>query len=732
MILRISLIKMTEKEIPTRFDITEELAIYQAWESAGEFRPAEKGEPYSIVMPPPNVTGDLHLGHVLVYTIHDVIARFKRRVGFSVMMLPGADHAAIAVESMVIKKIQKEKGLNRNDLGREEFLKEVWIWVNNYMPKIKESFTKLGISCDWGRWRFTMDEHSQLAVQTAFVELYKKGLIYRGEYMINWDTKLQTAVSDDEVIYQDSPGKLYYIKYGPITLATTRPETMFGDTAVAVNPDDHRYQKYAGKTITATMATGEKREIPVIADEMVDPEFGTGAVKITPAHDPADFAAGKRHKLPIIKTIDQYGKLTEVAGEFAGLKVMEARLKVAEKLEELGLMEKVTDYNVRTPTSERSGAVIEPMISTQWFMKTTDLKDAATKAVKSGEIKFFPKSVEKTYFHWLKDLHDWCISRQLWWGHQLPVWYCQNPATITKSQLSILSSDENWKLKTGNSSTEYFVVSAKRPATCPFCKDCTMKQDVDVLDTWFSSGLWPFSTLGWPLDESPDLKKYFPTDLLITAQDILFFWVARMIMMSQALTGKIPFKHVYFHGLVLDEKGQKMSKSKGNGIDPNELLVKHGGDALRMSVLGNLGMGQDQRFSEQKILKYRNFVTKVWNASRFVAQTCEGVKAEIKTEPDHIEQEFLKKLSDLEEKNEKYLTNYQLGLALEQLYEFFWHEFADQFLEYEKKVIAEAYDKARVEQAKIILQNSLKRQITLLGDFAPFVCEKIMTEVIKP
>lgn len=693
------------KEIPTRFDTTQEPDIYQSWEKSGAFQPAEKGERYSIVMPPPNVTGNLHLGHVLVYAIHDVIARFKRRIGYSVMMLPGADHAAIAVEALVVKKIQKEKNLSRNEFGREAFLKEVWDWIEHYMPQIKGSFRKLGVSCDWDRWRFTMDEHSQNAVQTAFIKLYEQGLIYRGEYLVNWDTKLQTAVSDDEVNYQEVPGHLYWIKYGPITIATTRPETKLGDTAIAVHPDDKRYAQYVGKEVEFTNELGEKQKLPVIADEIVDPEFGTGALKVTPSHDHVDWELGKKHKLEFKQIIDTYGRMTEVTGPYKGMKVAEAREKIMADLDKLGLVEKITDYPLRQPISQRSNAIIEPLPSTQWFMKTTQLKDKALKTVKTGEIKFFPKSVEKVYFHWLENLHDWCISRQLWWGHQIPAYY------TPEGEIHVLKSD----------SPELKKLQEKYGDK--------LKQEQDVLDTWFSSGLWPFSTLGWPNEESPDLKKYFPTDLLITAQDILFFWVARMIMMSEALTGKIPFKHVYFHGLILDEKGQKMSKSKGNATDPVELLSKYGADALRMSVIGNLGLGQDQRYSEQKILKYRNFVTKVWNASRFVALTCEGVKGDLKTEPDHTEQEFLKKLSHLEEKNQKLLTAYQLGLALEEIYEFFWHDFADQFLEFEKKVIAEASEKSRVEQAKLILQNALKRQIILLEDFAPFVCSQIKKEV---
>ena len=433
------------------------------------------------------------------------------------------DHAAIAVQALVEKKVQKEKGLSRSQLGREKFLEEVWIWIKHYMPRMESSLKRLGLSADWSRFRFTMDEHSQNAVRTAFVQLYEKGLIYRGEYMVNWDPKLQTAIADDEVLHQEVPSQLYWIKYGPISIATQRPETMFGDVAIAVNPKDKRYEQYVGQNITITLPTGEQKPLPVIADDFVDPEFGTGAVKITPAHDPTDFEAGQRHKLPTIQAVDKYGKLTEIAGEFAGLKAAEARSKVGDKLKELGLLEKVTDYKTRQPISERSGAVIEPLISTQWFVKTTDIKERAIKAVKSGDIKFHPKSFEKTYFHWLENLHDWCISRQLWWGHQIPAWY-----------------DDNGKI--------YVAEDEAAAQKMPGSKKLT--QDQDVLDTWFSSGIWPFSTMGWPNSDAPDLKRYFPTTLLETSSDIIFFWVARMIMLSLALTDQIPFKDVYFHGLI--------------------------------------------------------------------------------------------------------------------------------------------------------------------------------------
>ncbi|QQG49736.1 MAG: valine--tRNA ligase [Candidatus Berkelbacteria bacterium] len=696
------------KEIPTRYDHTNELERYEQWERAGDFEPKGSGEPFSIVIPPPNVTGDLHLGHGLSYTTQDVMGRHQRRLGKKVLVLPGADHAAIAVQALVEKKIQKEKGQSRTQLGREAFLKEVLDWIDHYMPRLQQSMRRLGLGADWSRWRFTMDEHSQQAVRTAFVELHKQGLIYRSKYLVNWDPKLQTAVSDDEVNYQEVPGKLYWIKYGPITLATTRPETKFGDTAIAVHPDDHRYKDFVGKEVEVTLVTGEKKTVPVIADDVVDPEFGTGAVKVTPAHDRTDFEIGQRHKLPSIEVIDQYGKLTAVAGKFAGMKAGEARELIAKEMIEMGLMEKVTDYTLRQPISERSGAVIEPRLSTQWFMKTTELKNEAVKAVKSGAIKFHPKSIEKTYSHWFENLHDWCISRQLWWGHAIPAWYC-------------VGTDKG-QCKPGCKEP---IVALEKPKTCPHCGSNELTQDEDVLDTWFSSGIWPFSTLGWPDKSSEDLKTFFPTDFLMTGADILFFWVARMIMMSQALMKDVPFKAVYFHGLILDESGQKMSKSKGNVLDLMALIDKYGTDAVRMGLLGSSAAGQNQRFSEQKILKYRNFVTKIWNASRFVAEVSDGAKIVKQGELDETEKKFLANLETLERNNLKYFEKFQFNLALDELYEFFWNDFASTLLEYEKSNIRDNASEERTQKAQYVLREALERQLIMIGDFAPYVTDEI-------
>ncbi|MEK7202019.1 MAG: valine--tRNA ligase [Patescibacteria group bacterium] len=695
------------KEILTRYDHTKEPDIYARWEAEKQFVPSGKGEPYSIVIPPPNVTGDLHLGHALTYGIQDTIARHQRRLGKDVLVLPGMDHAAIAVQALVEKKIQKEQGLSRSQIGREKFLEEVWVWIKHYMPRMEGSLKRLGLSADWNRFRFTMDEHSKNAVRTAFVRLYEKELIYKSEFIINWDPKMQTTISDDEIEHLEETTPFYTFKFGPFEISTARPETKFGDKYVVMHPTDKRYAKYKdGETFECEWING-KITATVIKDEAVDPEFGTGVMTITPWHDKTDFEIATRHKLDKVQVIDQFGKLLPIAGEFAGRKIDEARKDIAQKLQDKGLLVKVDEkYRHRVAVSYRGGGKIEPQILPQWFMKATAVKEAAIKAVKSGEIKFTPKNLEKLYFHWLKNLHDWCISRQLWWGHEIPAWYDED------GRVYVADSLEEAQKQAGNKK---------------------LTQDPDVLDTWFSSGLWPFSTLGWPNEEAPDLLRYFPTNFLETAPEIIFFWVARMIMLSEALTGKIPFKQVYFHGFVLDEKGEKMSKSKGNVMDPMVMIEKYGSDALRMSLLGGNSPGTPQRYTEQKILKYRNFATKIWNASRFVAESTSS-NSKVKTQKsklDHTEEEFFKKLEKLEQKNEKNFAALKLSVALEELYEFFWHDFADQFLEYEKTAIREAESPDRVEQAKSCLLVALKRQLVILSDFAPFLVDTIEKEMLS-
>lgn len=690
------------KEIPTRYDYAQEPKTYQEWERSGAFQPHGDSEPFVMVMPPPNVTGDLHLGHALTYALHDTLARHQRRQGRPTLIIPGADHAAIAVQALVEKKVQKEQGLSRSQLGREKFLEEVWRWIDHYMPRMQDSLKRFGLSCDWSRFRFTMDEPSQLAVRTAFIRLYEQKLIYRGAYLINWDPKMQTTVSDDEIEYVEEAAPLYTLQYGPFQIATARPETKFGDKYVVVHPDDPRYHAYKhGQTFEAEWINGPVTA-SVIKDEAIDREFGTGAMTITPWHDRTDFELAEKHQLDKQQIIDQFGKLLPIAGEFAGLKINEARPKIIEKLKEKGLLVKTDEqYRHKVATNYRGNGIIEPQIKEQWFVRTTDLKEQALSAVKEGQIKFYPKSVEKTYFHWLENLHDWCISRQLWWGHEIPAWYDET------GKVYVAESLEKAQEQAGGSTK--------------------LTADPDVLDTWFSSGLWPLTTLGWPNEKSPDLKAYFPTTLLETGADILFFWVARMIMLSQALTKQIPFGAVYFHGLVLDEQGKKMSKSKGNTQDPLELIDKHGADALRMSLIGGTSLGQPQRYTEQKILKYRNFITKIWNASRFVAMSTEAVAAAQQLpELTGQDQAFFDKLAKIEQDNAKHFTAYQLGLALDELYEFIWNDFCNEYLEAKKKLIQD--DSANADDQKLaqqLLKTAWQRQLKLLGDFAPFVVAQI-------
>src|SRR3989344_5750224 len=738
------------KEISTRYDHTQEPDIYARWETEGAFVPNGKGEPYSIVIPPPNVTGDLHLGHALTYGIQDTIARHQRRQGMDVLVLPGMDHAAIAVQSLVEKKIQKEQGLSRSQIGKEKFLEEVWQWIRYYMPRVENSLKRLGLSADWGRFRFTMDEHSQLAVRTAFVRLYEQGLIYKSEMVINWDPKMQTTISDDEIEYLDEVTPFYTFKFGPFEIGTARPETKFGDKYVVMHPDDQRYAKYKdGDTFECEWINGPLTAT-IVKDKAVDPEFGTGVMTITPWHEKTDFEISTRHQLNKVQVIDQFGKLLPIAGEFEGRKIDEVRPAIVQKLKDKRLLVKVDEnYHHRVAVNYRGGGKIEPQILPQWFMKATAVKDAAMKTVKSGEIKFTPKNMEKLYFHWLKNLHDWCISRQLWWGHPLPVWYCQNQQSAISNQQS--AGTKKPRAESRELKAEKFIVALEKPKNCPICGECEMRKDEDVLDTWFSSGLWPFSTLGWPEDGARDLIRYFPTSLLETAPELIFFWVARMIMLSQALTGQVPFKQVYFHGFVLDEKGEKMSKSKGNVLEPIALIEKYGSDALRMSLIGGNSAGTPQRYSEEKIIKYRNFATKVWNASRFVAETTADQLPAISKQPqkaesrepraeswvlqstlDHTEEKFFEKLDKLESKNIKNFTDLKLSVALEEIYEFFWHDFADQFLEYEKTIIRESSDPPRVLQAKSCLQFALKRQLALLSDFAPFLVDEINKKILTP
>jgi len=703
--------KSIDKNIPPRYDPTDELELYKEWEESGEFCPSGKGRPFCMVMPPPNVTGDLHMGHALTYAIHDTIARYQRRQGKNVLIVPGADHAAIAVQNLVEKKIGKEKGLTRQQMGREAFGKELWQWTEHFLPRIKDSVRRFGLSCDWEHFRFTLDEHSQTAVKEAFIRLYQQKLIYQAEYLVNWDPKLQTTLADDEIEYKEEKAPLYTLKFGPFHIATARPETKFGDKYVVMHPDDERYKKYKeGDQFQLEWINGPITAT-VIKDEAIDPEFGTGVMTITPWHDSTDFAIANRHNLEKTQVIDWQGRLLPIAGEFAGEKISVAREKIVAKLEQKGLLIDIKeDYTHKIAINYRGGGVIEPQIMHQWFMKTTAVKKEAVNAVKSGKIKFYPKSLEKTYFHWLENLHDWCISRQLWWGHQLPVFYCVKKQGEIKNQ------------KTRTKSKVDFVVAREKPKKCPICGECQMKQSDEVLDTWFSSGLWPFSTLGWPT-ETEEMKEFFPTQLMETAADIIFFWVARMIMLSLALTKKVPFKEVYFHGLVLDAAGKKMSKSKGNALDPMALLEQHGADALRMSLIGGNTAGLPQRFSQEKLFKYRNFVTKIWNASRFIALLDGGKSSKLNDQKmDDKEKKFFTRLEKFTISHNKMMERYQFSLALDKLYDFFWNDFCAGFLEYEKN---KARQNVADNQAKQLLQRALNDQLALIGDFAPFVVAQI-------
>ena len=650
--------------------------IYKIWEDSGFFNPdklpGERKETYTIVIPPPNVTGSLHMGHALNATIQDILIRQKRMQGYKALWLPGTDHAGIATQNVVEKKLKKE-GLTRHDLGKEKFIEKVWEWKKEYGDIILGQLKKIGASCDWSRTKFTMDEDYAEAVKTAFLHYYEKGWIYRGDRVVNWCVRCQTSLSDLELEYEDEKGKLWHIKY-PIkdsdefvTVATTRPETMLGDSAVAVNPKDERYKDLVGRTAILPIVN---REIPIVSDRMIDPEFGTGAVKITPAHDMLDSEIGERNNLPVYKIINQYGKMTAEAGEeYEGISVKDAREKVIAELEELGLLEKIEDYDHRVSKCYRCGRVIEPQISKQWFLKMGELAKKAKEAVKSGEVSFRPKRWEKAYFNWLDNIKDWCISRQIWWGHKIP-----------------------------------------------------LEGVDDVLDTWFSSALWPFATLGWPNEESADLKEFFPTQTLSTARDIINLWVARMIFSSYEFTGQKPFSDVVIHPTILTKDGRRMSKSLGTGIDPIGLIEKYGADATRFGLIYQMMGGQDVHFNEDAILAGKKFANKLWNIARFVLQNTDGgtkggdlsITNENLSEEDD---EILKKLKETADAVNKDMEEYRLGHALHSIYDFVWRKFADKYIEYSKQNKNAQTDK--------ILKHSLVEILKMLHPFMPFITEEI-------
>jgi valyl-tRNA synthetase len=675
---------------------------YAFWESIGAFRadPASGKPRFSMVIPPPNVTGSLHMGHALNHTLPDIIARWKRMQGFDVLWLPGTDHAGIATQNVVEKQLAQQ-GKTRHDLGREAFEARVWDWVRQSHGTITGQMRKLGESVDWSRERFTLDEQLSRAVRRVFVSLYEEGLIYRGTYIVNWCPRCRTALSDLEVVHKDTTGKLWYVRYPGtgggegVVVATTRPETMLGDTAIAVNPGDDRYRGRIGQTVRLPIIG---RELTIVADEFVDPAFGTGAVKVTPAHDPNDFQMGKRHNLPEIAVIDEDGAITAAGGPFAGLDRFKARAAVVDRLEGEGLLEKVVDHQHAVGTCQRCSTVVEPLVSTQWFVKIAPLAKEAIRVVEEGQVRFLPENWTKTYYEWMLNIHDWCISRQLWWGHRIPAWYCAACREMT--------------------------VAEQAPDRCR-CGGA-LTQDSDVLDTWFSSQLWPFSTMGWP-DRTEDLLRYYPTDLMLTAFDIIFFWIARMIMSGVKFTGDIPFRDVYITGLVRDERGQKMSKSKGNVVDPLEVMDEIGADALRFTLTAMAAPGMDIPLSEGRMTGYRQFINKIWNASRFVLMNLgdDETRAELPEARSlgFVHRWILHRLNAVTGEVKEALTTYRFDVAADRLYHFFWHEYADWYIEMVKQHLQAGG--AERETARAVIVEVHDRVLRLLHPIIPFVTEEL-------
>ncbi len=675
--------------------------LYSKWVEMGCFHaePDPKKEPYTIVIPPPNVTGQLHMGHALDETLQDILIRFKRMQGCAALWIPGTDHAGIATQIKVEEVLRKEEGLTRYDLGREKFLERVWDWKNRFGSRIINQLKKLGSSCDWERERFTMDEGCSKAVREVFVNLYNKGLIYRGNRIINWCPSCATALSDAEVEHEEQAGHFWHIKYpikdgsGYVTIATTRPETLLGDTAVAVNPDDERYRDLVGKTLILPLVG---REIPVIADEYVDKEFGTGCVKITPAHDPNDFEVGKRHGLPVIKVMNDDATINKNGGKYEGLDRYEARRQIVADLEAEGLLVKVEEHSHNVGACYRCGSTVEPMTSDQWFVKMEPLAREAIRVVKEGEVKFVPERFTKIYLNWMENVHDWCISRQLWWGHRIPAYYCDCCGEMTVSKDDI--------------------------AVCPKCGG-PVRQEEDVLDTWFSSALWPFSTLGWP-DKTEDLSYFYPTSTLVTGYDIIFFWVARMIFSGCEHMGKPPFKTVLIHGLVRDSQGRKMSKSLGNGIDPLEIIDKYGADALRFTLATGNAPGNDMRFYTERVEAARNFANKMWNAARFVLMNLEVESCELPKNPAIEDRWILSRLNGVIKTVTENLDSYELGVALGNLYDFIWDEFCDWYIELVKPRLYGADGESKLDAQRTLVY-VLANVMKLMHPFMPFITEEI-------
>ena len=691
-----------KNELPKQYNPSEfEDKIYSYWIENNCFKasPNSKKKPYTIVIPPPNITGQLHMGHALDETLQDILIRWKRMSGYEALWLPGTDHAAIATEAKIVEAMRKE-GLTKEGIGREAFMERAWKWKEQYGGRIVEQLKKLGSSCDWSRERFTMDEGCSKAVKEVFVKYYEKGLIYRGERIINWCPHCKTSLSDAEVTYEDQAGHFWHLRYpltdgsGYVQLATTRPETLLGDTAVAVNPKDERYAHLIGKTVTLPLVG---REIPIVGDDYVDMEFGTGVVKITPAHDPNDFEVGLRHNLPVLNVMTEDAKITEDYPAYAGLDRYEARKKIVEDLEKGGYLVKIEEHEHNVGTCYRCGTTVEPRVSTQWFVKMKPLAQPAIDAVKNGETKFVPERFDKTYFHWLENIRDWCISRQIWWGHQIPAFYCDDCGEM--------------------------VVTKESSAVCPKCGK-PMRQDPDTLDTWFSSALWPFSTLGWP-DNTEDLKYFYPTSTLVTGYDIIFFWVIRMMFSGIENMGKPPFSTVLIHGLVRDSQGRKMSKSLGNGIDPLEIIAQYGADALRFMLATGNAPGNDMRFIEDKVIASRNFANKLWNASRFIMMNLPD-DFEFKGLPENltIEDKWLvSKFNNLAKIVNDNLDKFELGIAVSNLYDFIWDIFCDWYIELTKPRIAASGESK--ETAQQVLVWAISGMLKLLHPFMPYITEDI-------
>ena len=687
--------------------------LYDRWLEKKYFHaePDRSKKPFTIVMPPPNVTGQLHMGHALDNTMQDILIRYKRMQGYNALWQPGTDHAAIATEVKVIDKLKKE-GINKEDLGREGFLKEAWKWKEEYGNRIINQLKKLGSSADWDRERFTMDEGCSKAVEEVFVNLYEKGYIYKGSRIVNWCPVCQTSISDAEVEHEEQAGHFWHIKYpivgedGYVEIATTRPETLLGDTAVAVNPDDERYKHLVGKMLKLPLTD---REIPVIADAYVDKDFGTGCVKITPAHDPNDFEVGKRHNLPEINIMNDDATINQKGGKYAGMDRYEARKAMVKDLEDLGLLVKVVDHTHAVGTHDRCKTTVEPMIKQQWFVKMEEMAKPAIEAVKSGKIKLVPERMEKTYMNWLENIRDWCVSRQLWWGHRIPAYYCDECGEVV--------------VKRGGA-----------PDVCPKCGCKHLTQDEDTLDTWFSSALWPFSTLGWP-DKTEDLDYFYPTSVLVTGYDIIFFWVIRMIFSGIEQMGEVPFNTVIFHGLVRDSQGRKMSKSLGNGIDPLEVIDKYGADALRLTLITGNAPGNDMRFYWERVEASRNFANKVWNASRFMLMNFEqaeekGISIENVTLDDLTQADkwILSKVNTLAKDGTENMDKFELGIAVQKIYDFIWEEFCDWYIEMVKPRLYNDEDTTKAA-ALWTLKQVLIQALKLLHPYMPFITEEIFCNV---